>query len=196
MKVYFFDKFNKSMAKGERENRDLLLKSLNDFISMNKGQEKSKITIEDISVSDKGKPYVSTKNNLCFSISHSENIWICAVDEAPVGIDIENLFSRSYLSCHKISERYFSDKEKSIVNKEKTIGFFKIWTAKEAITKLFNESIWDNISSLEVDINNKLCGGRYRIESFKFGEEFLFTIASHGVIPEYIEPVNLEKIYE
>lgn len=87
-----------------------------------------------------GKPYV-VNFPVTFSISHSGNYAVCAVDENPVGIDIEKIRAvdlnvakhicsqdeLSYLFGHNPSnEDFMLDSYGLLVN------FFKIWTAKEA----------------------------------------------------------------
>ncbi|MCI8285178.1 MAG: 4'-phosphopantetheinyl transferase superfamily protein [Firmicutes bacterium] len=57
-----------------------------------------------------GKPYLADYPDVYFSISHTRNIWICAVDSEPMGIDCEKL-ERRLSDPMKMAERYFTKQE-------------------------------------------------------------------------------------
>ena len=87
---------------------------------------------------DKGKPCVE---GICFSLSHSGDMVICAVGDKSVGCDIE----RSAQAREKVAERFFAPEEieylsrfsGDMLNRE----FFRLWTMKESYIKMTGEGL-------------------------------------------------------
>ena len=96
----------------------------------------------------KGKPYVP---GVHLSVSHGGNYFVCIISDKPVGIDVQE---RRKVAANKIAARYFSDDEKRFVEKEGEVGFFKLWTRKEAYSKLTGEGLAELIKGTEI-INRK-----------------------------------------
>ncbi|MFZ0451001.1 MAG: 4'-phosphopantetheinyl transferase superfamily protein [Desulfatiglandaceae bacterium] len=76
--------------------------------------------------------------SLAFNLSHSENIMLLAVSNGqPVGIDLEVIKEISDLPA--LAGRYFSPDEQVSLDQspgpERTSGFYRIWTRKEACLK-------------------------------------------------------------
>lgn len=82
-----------------------------------------------------GKPYISNAENVFFSLSHTDNIAVAALDSSEIGVDSEKL-SRKIED--KIIRRYFSEKEQNW-----TLGDYKqklkLWVSKESIVKYTGE---------------------------------------------------------
>lgn len=89
-------------------------------------------------VGEYGKPNVIDLD-VEFNISHSGNIVVCAVDDCPVGIDIERIrdFDNSIVNrvCNKNEINYIFDSK--IPYSKMLERFFEIWTFKEAYFKCF-----------------------------------------------------------
>lgn len=95
-------------------------------------------------IGEHGKPY-AIDLEVEFNISHSGNLAVCAVDDQPVGIDVElirpiDLFVAKrvctdeellYIFRHKPTEADFVYTE----DEEILERFFEVWTKKEAIFK-------------------------------------------------------------
>lgn len=90
-----------------------------------------------------GKPFFKNLVNLCFNVSHSENLVAVAFCEKSVGVDIELLRDVDL----KISERFFHENEKLFVKDNKT--FLKIWTRKEAYIKYTGSGLSTPLSSFD-----------------------------------------------
>ena len=81
----------------------------------------------------------------CFSISHSDNIVVCAVDDEPVGVDTEKVKKVSPL----LPKRVLSEEENAEycrileeMSPEAAYGYFTVrWTEKESIAKLIGKGI-------------------------------------------------------
>ena len=107
--------------------------------------ERCSIRVEDIVFlkEEHGKPYVNL--DVCFNVSHSQNMVVCAVDSKPIGIDIEQIRPINLLLakrfCNEEELKYLfgyppkEDDFKTCKDKEILLRFFEIWTAKEAYAK-------------------------------------------------------------
>lgn len=108
------------------------------YVSRNKGNTKELAQkafrmysgrSEVLSYDDLGKPMF---DSAFVSISHSSDMWICAISDRPCGIDIEK---RRRVDHMKIARRFFTETEVKEVTEKGIESFFRIWTAKEAYAK-------------------------------------------------------------
>ena len=100
-----------------------------------------------------GKPYLL--NGPYFSISHCKEGIAVAIDDEPVGIDIESI---RHVDEYLI-ERTMSEQEKSIMENrkskiEKDRTFTRLWTQKEAIVKAEGVGI-QSFEQLQSTIENR-----------------------------------------
>jgi len=80
-----------------------------------------------------GAPYLT--DNRFLSISHTKNIAAVAIANIPIGIDVEEYQDKII----PISNRFMNPEEKIYMKPPKLIEkYTQIWTAKEAIYKVFN----------------------------------------------------------
>jgi 4'-phosphopantetheinyl transferase len=93
-----------------------------------------------------GKPFLKSPQRLkqvlpSISISHT-GFWVgCLLSdkEIPAGLDIEDLtIDRPY---KQLSEYAFSEEENQFVSETGQLGFYQLWTAKEAIAKCNGEGL-------------------------------------------------------
>lgn len=102
---------------------------------------------------DKGKPFVE---GICFSLSHSGDMVICAVGDKPVGCDIE----RTAQARKKVAERFFAPEEieylHSFSGDTLDREFFRLWTMKESYIKMTGEGLKLPLGSFYVDIGGDL----------------------------------------
>ncbi|MBQ8040307.1 MAG: 4'-phosphopantetheinyl transferase superfamily protein [Lachnospiraceae bacterium] len=97
-----------------------------------------------IIIGENGKPYLEEKENFYFSISHSQDLVVCAVADKELGVDVESLIRIDKI-CSDISkrerflERIAAKTEKewfgNLPEEEKKKGFLRIWTGKESYGK-------------------------------------------------------------
>lgn len=95
--------------------------------------------IKDYYVDDKGKPL---SEHICFNVSHSYGYVIIAIDENPIGVDIEKIREvkddlKQYISSLEEYKNIIDDK-----------SFFKIWTNKESLSKCVGEGLNKNIKEI------------------------------------------------
>ena len=131
--------------------RGLLRRLLGAYLKVIPGQIKFCYT-------DHGKPYVFLKeqhDQIEFNISHSGDIVCMAfVQEAPVGIDVEDILSLPDLD--QVASRFFSPGEQLDLNKlsgtEKVAAFYRCWTRKEAVIKACGEGLSMPLDSFQVSL--------------------------------------------
>ncbi len=84
---------------------------------------------------DYGKPFLVGTNDFYFNLSHSGDWVVCAVDNLPVGIDVEKIHDVDL----DLSKRFFSEDEhkylSTLESKNRREAFFEFWTLKESYIK-------------------------------------------------------------
>ena len=103
-----------------------------------------------------GKPYFPLHPELCFSISHSENLWICAFSDGEIGCDVQ--YHTTPRRMDAIAERYFHPNEIiAYENAENRLRMFhRIWCRKEAAVKYTGHGI--DRTFRETDTTSPDCG--------------------------------------
>jgi len=94
-----------------------------------------------LSTNEYGKPRLAEnqyENELCFNLSHSDNLAIIAVTHTcDVGVDMEQI--REDLEFHAMAKRFFSSREQdelfSLPPEQQLAAFYRCWTRKEAYLK-------------------------------------------------------------
>ena len=99
-----------------------------------------------ISVSDHGKPYLTDRPEIHFSISHCRNAIAVAVADVPVGMDVETFRSFS----DGLMNKTMNEAERlDILSSDIPIETFtSYWTRKEAVFKLHGTGITDDLHSI------------------------------------------------
>ena len=89
-----------------------------------------------------GKPYIEG-NEIYFSLSHSGNRGVVAMDEAPVGVDLEYLGERNFPA---VLSRFTERERQEILTLD---DFIENWTAKEAFIKMHGYTLASSLKLLE-----------------------------------------------
>ena len=97
---------------------------------------------------DYGKPYLENLEGVHFNISHSGQMAMCAVGNAPVGADIE----RIGIVTEILARRILSEEEwdRYAASWDKVRFFYQVWTLKEAYFKYCGTGLTDDIKSITV----------------------------------------------
>lgn len=103
------------------------------------------------------KPSFVHAPDIHFSVSHSENYWVCIMDHHPVGIDLQ--FNQR-VNAESIARRHFHPLEALWLEKHPE-DFFRIWTAKEAFVKYTGKGIDNDFDAFAVVNSN---GFKQKIE--------------------------------
>ncbi|MBE6692613.1 MAG: 4'-phosphopantetheinyl transferase superfamily protein [Ruminococcaceae bacterium] len=92
---------------------------------------------------ENGKPFCDN-SDMHFSIAHSGDNVVCAVDDSPVGIDVEVIRPLDLrITKFACTERDLDFINTASTQTEKELLFFKLWTAKEAFIKFHGRVLAD-----------------------------------------------------
>lgn len=95
--------------------------------------------IKDYYVDEKGKPL---SDDICFNVSHCKGLVAIAMNEEPIGIDIEQI-----RNVEDNLKRYISsDEEYQYIKDDKS--FFEIWTSKESLGKCIGDGLNNKIKEI------------------------------------------------
>lgn len=104
------------------------------------------------------KPCLLSTNSLSiqFNLSHSHDVAMIGVTLShPIGIDIEKIQSNDHL---EVAKRYFSPQENTVLrglpDGERHLGFYRLWTRKEAVVKAIGHGITLPLSSFNVSLTD------------------------------------------
>lgn len=151
---YEYDKYF-SMMSDERKRAVRRLRSENAKKQTVLGEALSRKAINDLSGIDEeqiifsrtenGKPFAKNAKPF-FSISHSKDYVVCAVDDYEIGVDIEQIRQVkariTNISCTERDKKYiFGNAEADSLTPEMLTRFFEVWTAKEAYFKYVGSGI-------------------------------------------------------
>ncbi len=101
-----------------------------------------------------GKPMLIEPNNYYFNISHSGDWVVCAVDDQPIGIDIEVIKEIDF----DLARRFFSKLEYvDLMNqpeKNRLSYFYTLWTLKESYIKAIGKGLSIPLGSFSFQIDH------------------------------------------
>ena len=123
---------------------------------------------DKIGRSEHGKPYFTDNVHLHFNISHTKGMGVVIVDDQPCGVDVEVLKSVKL----SMAKRFFTDDElnwilESMDEEVRIERFFRVWTGKEAYTKMLGCGLtipMDSYDILSEEISSKL--KYYKLDNF------------------------------
>lgn len=95
-----------------------------------------------------GKPYLKNASRIHFNISHSGSIAMCALHDAPVGIDVEAVKRID----EGVERRFMSEQELAVYDAslDRVSMFYKIWTLKESYVKFCGRGLGTALNHLTV----------------------------------------------
>jgi len=83
---------------------------------------------------NRGKPLLEGYPDICFSLSHCREAVACALNDQPVGIDIESIgHYDEEVAVHVMSEKELQEIKASSMPEA---AFTRLWTMKESLYKL------------------------------------------------------------
>ena len=138
-----------------------------------------------------GKPYFPAHSNCHFNLSHSGTFALCAVDDAPVGADIEMVRPHH----PKLAQRICSPEELAWLDRQpdRECALLRLWTAKESRVKYTGTGLTLPLRSIAVPLPpaTELDGLRY---FFAQGEDWLLSICGHST-PNGVQFLTREEIF-
>ncbi len=158
MRVYFFE--ISSETKTDEENLPkAVIEHCKKIESFAAAEALIQMGAENLHYNDKKKPLA---DNCFVSISHSGNMVAVCTSDKPVGIDIERIDYDKNVA--KIAKRFYHGQELDLFNANPTAEqFFKIWTMKEAYSKITGEGVGDVFAGFDV----------YSLDNYNFTTDFI-----------------------
>jgi len=106
--------------------------------------------IPEFVLNEYGKPFLADHKDIFFNFSHSGKQVICAVDNSPIGIDIQDI---RHLSL-KVGEKFLSESEKKRISgiKDETMldrELSRIWCIKESYGKMTGKGFGEGFRSFD-----------------------------------------------
>jgi len=121
-------------------------------ISLKSGIQNKDLVFDE---NEYGKPLLKRPCTVHFNISHSGSWVACALDDAPVGIDIEETGPADLA----IAQRFFSKNEYSLLISTPTEmqqeQFYRIWTLKESYIKALGHGLCIPLDSFYISQTDK-----------------------------------------
>ena len=107
----------------------------------------------DVIYNEFGKPFLKNHKDIFFSLSHSENMVMCAISDEAIGCDIQIVEDRND-NIRGLAKRFFAAGEseyiESLPDDEAKDAFYRIWTVKESYIKATGEGLSRDLASFEV----------------------------------------------
>ncbi|GKX65193.1 4'-phosphopantetheinyl transferase family protein [Inconstantimicrobium mannanitabidum] len=104
-----------------------------------------------------GKPHLKGHPYFNFNISHSEEYIVCAIDDKPIGIDIEAIKPVEY---ENIAKSFFSTSEYNYIHTAhgciQLSRFYEVWTLKESYIKCCGEGLSIPLNSFCISIRENI----------------------------------------
>jgi 4'-phosphopantetheinyl transferase len=130
-----------------------------------------------------GKPFLENIQNIHFNYSHSGDWVVCAIDNKPIGIDIQEMVNINL----DISKFILSEKELHYMRMNKEIDqkrcFFDLWTLKESYIKALGIGMSKELKSFTVEINKSMgkihCEG-WQLKLFNLDENYCLAVCTKG----------------
>lgn len=145
-----------------------------------------------------GKPYIKGLPEFNYSLSHSGDWAVCAVDNIPIGVDIQEMRQWKL----QMAKRFYAQSEYGLLSglgesysEEQTALFYKMWTAKESCMKLTGRGIGAGISQYVANADfTKICAPEdtvFPIRVYDAISGYMMCVCSkNGEFPENITEVS------
>lgn len=137
-------------------------------------------------IDESGYEHILNKTDVFFSISHAEDVSVCAFSDSLVGVDIENKSRFKKVKQESLSKRIMTSDEyrkyNSIDLEEKNVFMSRIWTRKEAFSKVCKKGLAMDFSKIDT-LDEK------RFRTFDVYNDYCISVASD----DWIDDEKLER---
>jgi 4'-phosphopantetheinyl transferase len=111
-----------------------------------------------------GKPYLVTSNQpFCFNLSHSGHWVVCAVDQNPVGIDVQLMEPIDLNLVKNVLSPQGFNYYLNLAFEQRLEYFYDFWTSHESYLKLTGQDL-SNLVTISTDQFEKRYYKRYELE--------------------------------
>lgn len=130
-------------------------------------------SMEEVTTGAHGKPQIE---GLCFNLSHTKDLVLCAVSSLPVGCDTEKIKkARMKAAGHFFCESEYAYLQSFVKEEEQNDAFFRLWTMKESYMKMTGEGMGLGLSKFEIRLDKE------HAEVFRNGEKVSCYIREYEV---------------
>ncbi len=140
--------------------------------------------IQQWSYNENGKPYLKEYPNIHFNISHSPSGVVCAVNNNPIGVDIESIRNFDLSVAKYISNA--QELEHILNSTNSPLEFIKLWTKKESYLKLIGTGLDDNLKNILSSADNNV------IFHITIAEDKSYVVTICEYLAEITHSTNLE----
>lgn len=107
---------------------------------------------------EQGKPYLPQSPDFCYNVSHSGQYVVCAVDDRPVGVDVE----RQGRERPRVAARFFTPYEQEALSRlteesQRIARFYQLWTLKESYLKFTGQGFSLSCASFGFRFEGERC---------------------------------------
>ena len=127
------------------------------------------------------KPYFEEPKGVKFSISHSGNLWMCAISDQEVGLDVQE---ENSCKRERVARRFFHPQETEWLSGQDYRDFFRVWAAKESYVKYIGDGLVYGMEKFCVVNEQGLSDG---VEGV-WQQHFLMKLSENGMLEDCNEP--------
>lgn len=152
-----------------------------------------------------GKPFLSDQHTLQFNNSHSGQWVVCALSQAAIGVDVEQISDIDL----DIAKYYFSEQEYSDLYERaddwKLDYFFDLWTLKESYIKaagmglslpLKSFTIRKNNDAIVLDTQNEMKHCFFKQYPIDSSYKMSLCAQNGEQFPEQVTIISFDELYE
>lgn len=119
-----------------------------------------------------GKPYLKDHPDIHFNLSHCKEAVMCAVDDHPIGCDVESIQRKPDVLLLKKTMSP-GEQERVFASEDPELEFMKLWTAKEAVIKQTGEGLARELTDiLEDGLPDDLCVSTTTVP----GKDYVYSV--------------------
>ncbi|TXC81945.1 4'-phosphopantetheinyl transferase family protein [Luteibaculum oceani] len=148
--------------------RELLQASLQEFYGNNDDY------LARVQVDRFGKPFLNEEIN--FSISHTEELVVCAVAKDVIGVDVEKIREVEFIDF----QQFFTTQEWNEIqcSEEPKHTFYRKWTIKEAVLKADGRGLSVPLNKVAISNHSANLDGKFfHVETRFLSEDHLCAVA-------------------
>jgi 4'-phosphopantetheinyl transferase len=135
-------------------------------------------------------------------MSHSGKIVACAVSDAEIGIDVEEVRKVNY----RVAERFFSADELAdlmeLQEPDKQVYFFKLWTIKESFLKAIGKGLTRSLNTFTVQkmtsgfsLSGDALSESFHVQSWQLPDNYLLACCcQQNAFPLQVEWIQIEEL--
>ncbi|MFD3259118.1 4'-phosphopantetheinyl transferase superfamily protein [Paenibacillus lentus] len=151
-----------------------------------------------------GKPLLEGESGLHFNNSHSGEWVVCAIDDSPVGIDVEKVADIDF----SLAKRFFSEQECFDLYMRQGGArlryFFDLWTLKESYIKAAGmglslplDSFSIRVGQERIELNTRNDFKNCSFKQYDIDSSYKMSVcAQHDRFPDDVRMLGLDELYE